>query len=217
MPPSAVWFDLDESGMTAKMRSPKGYKLVLSGTVDQLEPEATGDPAMLANVALRHNLWAYAGYEHQAVLQVGDAERAPLRKKADSHAEVAVQLAGLIDGLVDSEREGWCSNCFEFSAHRKATSVNLRTSTYLCAACGSATDVCAAPGCTNMAARGLGSVQIPRFCAEHSHAIPSFERARDRIEDLLGYEEFLNYDKPNLARGVQLAMGSVLVSTAGEY
>lgn len=61
-----------------------------------------------------------------------------------------------------------------------------------------------------MASRGRGGIQIPRYCAEHRHEIPSFTRAEDKIDSLVDYAEFLNYDKPNLSALTKLASVSTL-------
>src|SRR5699024_4542475 len=53
-------------------------------------------------------------------------------------------------------------------------------------------------------------VHLPSFCAEHSHTLPSFERARDSLERLEDFAQFMNYDKPNLAKGAKLGLTAVL-------
>lgn len=145
---------------------------------------------------------------------VGRKARAALRKKADSHAQVARKLLMLIDELGEKTHEGWCSNCFNKSIHRKVISVKLRSNTYLCEACGAPTDKCVAPRCSNLANRSLATLHVPGFCAEHSHDLPSFERANDQIERLEDIEDFLKYDKTNLARGTQLGLTAVLTAGA---
>ncbi|MFI8694248.1 DUF726 domain-containing protein [Dietzia maris] len=145
---------------------------------------------------------------------VGRKARATLRRKADSHAKVAKKMLLLIDELGDVIHEGWCSNCFNKSVHRKVMSAKLRSNTYLCEDCGAPTDKCAAPGCSNMANRSLATLHVPGFCAEHSHDLPSFERANDKIERLDDVAAFLKYDKPNLARGTQLGLTAVLTAGA---
>ncbi len=145
---------------------------------------------------------------------VGRKARATLRRKADSHAKVAKKMLLLIDELGDVIHEGWCSNCFNKSVHRKVMSAKLRSNTYLCEDCGAPTDKCAAPGCSNMANRSLATLHVPGFCAEHSHDLPSFERASDKIERLDDVAAFLKYDKPNLARGTQLGLTAVLTAGA---
>ncbi|WP_314035690.1 DUF726 domain-containing protein [Dietzia sp. CH92] len=145
---------------------------------------------------------------------VGRKARAALQKKADGHARVVKKMVVLIDELGEETHEGWCSNCFNKSVHRKVASARLRSNTYLCEDCGAPTDKCAAPRCTNMANRSLGTLHLPGFCAEHSHDLPSFERANDQIERLDDIKTFLKYDKPNLARGTQLGLTAVFTAGA---
>lgn len=145
---------------------------------------------------------------------VGRKARAALRKKADGHARVVKKMVLLIDELGETTHEGWCSNCFNKSVHRKVTSAKLRSNTYLCEDCGAPTDKCAAPRCSNMANRSLGTLHVPGFCAEHSHDLPSFERANDKIARLEDIQDFLKYDKANIARGTQLGLTAVLTAGA---
>lgn len=145
---------------------------------------------------------------------VGRKARAALQTKADSHARVAKKMLLLIDEIGETTHEGWCSNCFNKSVHRKVMSAKLRSNTYLCEDCGAPTDKCVAPRCSNMANRSLATIHVPGFCAEHSHDLPSFERANDKIDRLEDIEAFLKYDKPNLARSTQLGLTAVLTAGA---
>ncbi len=83
---------------------------------------------------------------------------------------------------------------------------------YLCATCGAPTLTCAAPQCDNMATRGSGSVRIPRFCAEHRHELPSFERASAKIDTVDDYEQLRVFDKSNLSRGSKYALAGVFAA-----
>ncbi|MGX1770299.1 DUF726 domain-containing protein [Dietzia sp. NPDC055343] len=207
----AIWFEKSPDGpLKAQARSPKGRKLTLTGQPGDLEPAAEGDVQLVGNMTLQHNLWAYAGFRQQASEMVDDEASSALLKKAEVHAKVAQRLTVLIDELGNESRVGWCSNCIEKSTHHKVKSASTQTSTYICDACGSATDVCVAPRCKNMAVRSLNRVHLPSFCAEHSHTLPSFERARDPLERLEDFASFMEYDKPNLAKGSKLGLTAVL-------
>src|SRR4029079_18067168 len=72
---------------------------------------------------------------------------------------------------------------------------------------------CAGPRCHNMAVRERGAIRVPRYCAEHRHEIPGFEKADHKMGALEDYREFLTYDKPNLSRTTKLA-GSGLAGLA---
>ena len=145
---------------------------------------------------------------------VGRKARARLRKKADGHERIVKKMVTLLDELGEKTRDGWYSNCFNKSVHRKVESVKRRSSIYLCEDCGAPTDKCVAPRCSNMANCGLGTLHVPSFCAEHSHELPSFERANDKIDRLEDIKDFLKYDRTNLARGAQLGLTTVLAAGA---
>ncbi|ULP48351.1 DUF726 domain-containing protein [Mycolicibacter virginiensis] len=181
----------------------------MSGGLEDVEPTRTGDAVMIENVALVHNAWSYAKLEYAYRRSDGADGSDELRKRADGHEKVIEQIAGLIDRLGTEVRKGWCSACFELTDHRKVEATGLTTA-YLCSSCGSPTARCVAPTCTNMAVRRFGAVRTPRFCAEHKHEIPSFERATETIEALEDYEQLFQYDKPNLAKGTTMAAAGVL-------
>ena len=75
-------------------------------------------------------------------------------------------------------RHGWCSDCMTKSDHRLVRFKNevRHSKRYVCTACGSPTGWCDVPRCRNFADRGGGPDERARFCAEHSHEIPSFEK-----------------------------------------
>lgn len=191
--------------MTCAVRSLAGRLLVLTGDLATIEPIATGDERMVANKALVHNAWAYAKHEIEYRAAVEDDQRKSHRKQADEHAAVAGGIADLLDDLTDESATAWCSGCFIRTEHRKVRGKRSGVRAHVCASCGAATVGCAAPQCDHMATRGTGSFRIPRYCAEHRHDIPSFERATDTVEGPEDYEKLLKYDKPNLSRATKLA------------
>lgn len=186
------------AGMTCEVRSPHGRRLQLCGTLEMIEPEVSGDDAMAANPALIHNAWAYAKHEKQ-FRRLKDPEKCTShRKQADEHAETAVAIAELIDALGSATKSGWCSACYTLSTHRELDMGLLSIPAYLCGTCGSPTLGCAAPLCEHMAVRRIGAVRVPRFCAEHRHDIPSFERAAEKVGSLDDYEQLRTFDSTNL-------------------
>lgn len=50
-----------------------------------------------------------------------------------------------------------------------------------------------------MASRGVGGIRIPKYCAEHRHDIPGFEKASARVDELTKYKELLAFEKRNYA------------------
>ena len=81
--------------------------------------------------------------------------------------------------------------------------------TYLCDACGSPSTPCAGPRCSNMANRGTQAVTTPRYCGEHRHDIPGFDKTGARLATLDEAEAWLKFDKRNLSRGTKIAVGGV--------
>lgn len=213
MATAAVSFKpISHDGMICEVRSLHGRLLRLTGTLSAVEPTAEGDDTMVGNQALIHNAWAYAKHEKQYRRLKNEEKRASHRRQADAHAETAARVAELIDFVGQVTRNGWCSACYTRSDHRKVNGRRSNVPVYLCVTCGSPTLKCAAPNCGGMATRGFGAVRIPRFCAEHRHEIPSFERAADKVESLDDYEQLRVFDKRNLTRGSRLALTGVLAA-----
>ncbi|MGW9263168.1 DUF726 domain-containing protein [Gordonia terrae] len=219
LPATVTYTPVSHDGMKCEVRSPLGLRLSLSGTVETIEPTAEGDPDMIGNAALVHNAWAYAKHEKQFRKFKLEEKKKSHRKQADAHEKTVKGIAELIDALTDASRSGWCSGCFTLSEHQKVQMSALDVPSYLCATCGSPTLNCASPRCPHMARRALGSVRVPRFCAEHRHELPSFERAADKVGTLDDYEDLRIFDSRNLARVSKLAMAGVaaagVVATGG--
>lgn len=197
-------------GMRVSLMTERGWKLAAEGDVDLAEPEFTGADQLQANQVVTVNLWAYACAEKEARITRDQKLRGELEKRARVHAELARDIADLVDKVGSEEREGWCSACFQHGKHRKVEK-GLSVPTYLCDSCGAATLTCAAPRCGNMSTRGFGSVRIPRYCAEHRHELPSFEGGSARLRDLDAYADLLKFERKNLAKTTKVA-GSALVA-----
>jgi pimeloyl-ACP methyl ester carboxylesterase len=206
-------------GVACSIRSPQGRSLSLSGALDDVEPVADGHPDMRQNRTLLHNLWAYGKFEKQYRLLRNEEKRQSYAKQARAHAKVALGMAQLVDFQGAGSHNGWCSACLTKTAHRKLTLSNASIPGYLCSNCGSPTLGCAAPRCPHMAIRGIGSLRLPRYCAEHRHDIPGFAKADSKIGSLENYGEFLKYQRKDLARGSRLAgamaITGVVVGTGG--
>lgn len=209
----------DDGIVGAILRSPLGYKLTVSGTLDVIEPEVGGHDPMLGNPAMVHNAWAFAKHETIARGLDDGKEKDSHHKQAKTHAKVATEIAELAESVGDVVRNAWCSGCFTKSDHRKVDKEGLSVPICLCASCGSPTLKCARPGCPNMGVRKPGSIRIPQFCAEHRHTIPSFERADRTYPKLEDYPKLLEFERTNLAKASRIAVaGSVAagaVATGG--
>ena len=185
-----------------------------NGALGDLEPRVLGDNELGTNPALVHNAWAFAKHDHlERTLLEGD-ERASHRTQADAHRKTAAGIAELVDKLGAASKNAWCSACFTRSDHRRLTQGFGTIPAYLCESCGSPTLGCAGPGCSNMATRGFAAVLVPRYCAEHRHEIPGFEKASASFGALEDYHEFFEFERRNLARGSRVATISVLSAGA---
>ncbi|KJL35138.1 hypothetical protein RS86_00521 [Microbacterium azadirachtae] len=149
--------------------------------------------------------------EQKAALKVLEKGRRIAQRQADAYAKIAQWIADVADdvSLLDIQT-GWCSSCFTKSEHRKSNRPAGQLPVYVCQSCGSATLPCVAIGCANMAVRERGAINVPQFCAEHRHDISGFEKAQGPFGELHDYEEYLEYEKPNLNMGVKIAVGSAV-------
>ncbi|OFI39473.1 hypothetical protein BIU82_14205 [Arthrobacter sp. SW1] len=195
---------IDGDRLECRVTSPSGQRLVLSGDIADANP--TFDEAGLgANRVLVSTAWAFARARQEAVSLPEQELQRNAEKRAESLRKEAEWIAVVSDELTDEEKQGWCSACFGEHPHRKAKLSVGQTPAFVCVECGTPTLPCAGIGCNNMAVRGRGAVQVPRYCAEHRHEIPGFDKADRKIGDLGDYKHFLKYDKPNLARATKIA------------
>lgn len=207
--------------LSVEVVSDQGAKLILVGAIADLQPVAQSDGVLKDNPALVSNAWAFAktwyeaqtvssadalalsdpGEQRAALEQAGERRKAA-EKRADAFAKFARWIADVADDVSPYQpKQGWCSSCFSKTEHRKSNRPAGQLPVYVCQGCGSPTLPCVVPGCVNMAVRERGAVRVPQYCAEHRHDIPGFEKARKTIGELHDYEEFLQYDKPNLKKG----------------
>jgi len=88
-----------------------------------------------------------------------------------------MEIAGLMDDLTDETvSDRWCSGCLTRADHKRVNqrAESVKVATFVCSNCGAATTPCIVLGCENFALRGSRNVNVPRYCAEHRHDIPSF-------------------------------------------
>ena len=208
---------LDGDQLECRVVSAAGTELVLSGTPRDIRPHSEGPDTLRNNRAVVSNAWAYAKFMHDSVRLSTNVEQERANKRATAHRREAEWIAGLVDHQLDVSLVGWCSECCVRAEHRKVDLPAGRTPAYLCGQCGSPTLPCADPRCNNMAIRGRGPARAPRFCAEHRHDIPGFEKAASKLESLDAWSSFLTYEKKNLKRGVRIAGigATTLTGTAG--
>lgn len=209
------------SGETAacSLVTAKGYRLEVTGALMDREPASNGSPHLIANHALVHNLWAHAKFEKRRRRSRSQEKRKSFAKHAAAHAKIAEQISSLLDYGAGQRKTAWCSACLTRAEHMRLLLPPSALPAYICQACGSPTLTCAVPGCRSMASRGGNRIGIPRYCAEHRHETPGFEKATLRISDLSDWASIFTYDKPNYAKhtrvGLLAALGVATVATAG--
>lgn len=207
---------LDGDRLECQIVSPRGERLSLTGSTTDVDPEVEGAEVLRTNLALLHNAWAFAKFTYLKVNLPTEEEQRGAEKRAKTHREVAEWIADLAADLGRTTTGGWCSGCFADVDHRKVKDPAGPLPAYLCTNCGSPTLPCADPRCDNMAIRAKGAIAVPRYCAEHRHEIPGFEKARSKIDALEDYQEFLAHDKPNLSRTTKLVgVGLAGLATGG--
>lgn len=194
---------LDGNQIKCEIVSPLGQTLTLTGSTTDVEP--TFEKVGLGNNrALVNSAWAFAMDRYAAVNLPDREQQQNAEKRAEVHRKTAEWLSAVAGDLSHEKRHGWCSACFGQHEHVKAKRPLGQLPVYLCEDCGSATLPCAAPGCKNMAVRGKGALSVQGYCAEHRHETPGFAKADIKMGALNDYEEFLKYEKPNLARAVKV-------------
>jgi hypothetical protein len=195
--------------LECQVESPYGEKLTLTGSTKDVEPEVEGSPVLKGNRALLNNAWAFAKFTYLKVNLPSQEEQKNAEKRAEAHRKVAKWLTDLTADLASARKQGWCSSCFVNGDHQKVKRPVGHLPAYLCSNCGSPTLPCAGPRCDNMAERGRGAIRVPRYCAEHRHEIPGFEKADHKMGTLEDYRKFLAYDKANLSRTVKYVGGGL--------
>lgn len=206
---------LDSNRVTCQVVTQSSKRLTLTGDAADMEPTIEGLAAveLAENRALVLNAWAFAKFTHGMVTLPNQEEQQKAKKLAEGYRDMAEWIAGLVDDLTAAKKSGWCSSCFVQGEHQRTKQSIGRLPAFLCCNCGSPTSPCAGPRCENMAVRTRGGLKVPRYCAEHRHDIPGFEKANRKMESLQDYKEFLKYEKLNLS-GVSKVVGFTLAGIA---
>lgn len=168
-----------------------------------------GDELLLANQSLVVRLDAYAESELAFRRARQPRRKDALRKSANLHREVVLDLADLIELVGDKRTPGWCSGCLERHDHGWVERRSLTPDGYICRGCGAVTTPCLWPRCSHFALRKPGKLQLGKYCAEHQHAIPGFEKLDAELESLENYESWLDFDSRH-AKRITAVTGGVL-------
>jgi hypothetical protein len=152
----------------------------------------------------------YASHEYERRRTRDEKKRRHHAKEASRWRDSAEEIGALLYDLTDTAENGWCSDCLTKTDHRLAGSrTKFRTRRYVCTACGSPTGWCDVPRCRNFADRGGGPGESARFCAEHAHEIPSFEKLTTQVATLDRYVPWLDFERFNARRFTTIAVASV--------
>jgi hypothetical protein len=182
-------------------------------TVDWSDGEAKANmtPDGLPAQALIASVERYGSHEYQRRRTRDAQKRKYEEKEAAKWLNVAKDVAELLGNLTETTEHGWCSDCMTESDHRLAGSrTRLRVRRYVCIACGSPTGRCDVPRCRNFADRGGGPSERARFCAEHGHQIPSFEKLSEPVGSLDEYRPWLEFVRFNAKKASTIAAMSVV-------
>ena len=187
------------SGFRCEMTNDVGLVVTVEGSSGEVQavvhPE--GLPAQAAVAAVER----YAGHEYERRRTRGPEKKEHHEKEAKKWRTVALELGELLWDLTETTEQGWCSDCFTQSDHRLAGSrTKFGTRRYMCIECGSPTGRCDVPRCRNFADRGGAPSERARYCAEHAHLIPSFEKLSAAVGSLEEYRPWLEFERFNAKR-----------------
>ena len=187
------------AGFRCEMTNDVGLVVTVEGSPGQLQAHVSpeGLPAQAAVAAVER----YAGHEYERRRTRDTEKKEHHRREAKKWTEVAEDVGELLWDLTETIEHGWCSDCLTESNHRLAASrTKLRKRRYVCTACGSPTGHCDVPRCRNFADRGGAPSERARFCAEHGHQIPSFDKLGTQVGSLEEYRPWLDFERFNAKR-----------------
>lgn len=213
--PTVVARVLEDNRLECEVVPEHGDPLTLRGRTTDVAPTIEGSSPLQHYQAIVDNAWAFAKFTFLKVHLPSREEQKVAAKSARAHLGVTEWMVELADEPATVTRAGWCSSCFTRGKHQKVKLPTWQLPAYLCCACGTPTLPCAAKGCNHMAVRKRGPVPVPRFCAEHRHEIPGFEKSSDRLDSLMEYKRVFEYEQRNLAKTGKLVGAGVLAVAVG--
>lgn len=161
------------------------------------------------NAALVHHTASWSVRDTGLARARKKSRKKALKAQAKADRSLAIYIAECLTVPMTKTKMGWCSFCLTESVQRRCQKNYLRRDVYICSTCGYPTAVCQAPGCSHFVRHGAAAVWTDSFCAEHAHAIPSFERSNDKLSCLMEYKEHYKFDKRNLKKASTVAACSV--------
>lgn len=201
-------------GFTCTLTTSRGSTWSVTGQAADPVPtkELSGLPR--SNRWLLDALWSYGKLECEHRRSRHEGTRKSLRKQADELARETEAMGNLLDRKRRKKVvTGWCSACFRKTQHSATTTKSL-LETFICNDCGSPTVRCSEPRCRHMSAATPKRPGIPRFCAEHRHEIPAFDRIEAELSSLDEVDAWLKFKSPNRGRQskvLALGLGSAAV------
>ena len=196
------------SGFRCEMTDEVGLTVIVTRSEGETEVEVTpnGLPSQAAVAAVER----YGDHEFERRRTRSPQKKKHHTKEAAKWLAVATDVGELLGDLTEETEEGWCSDCLTKTDHRlAATRTKFRVRRYMCTQCGSPTGRCDVPKCPNFADRGGGPSERARFCAEHSHQIPSFEKLTASVGALEEYRPWLEFERFNAKKFSTIAAVSL--------
>jgi pimeloyl-ACP methyl ester carboxylesterase len=196
------------SGYHCELTNDVGFLVTVDVSEGDVQSHVSpeGLPAQAAVAALER----YAGHEYERRRTRDVDKRVYHEKEAKKWLRAAKDVGELLWDLSDSTEHGWCSDCLTKSDHQCASSrTKFGTRRYVCVACGSPTGRCDVPRCRNFADRGGAPSERARFCAEHGHQIPSFEKLSTHVDTLEDYRSWLEFERLDAKKFATIATTTV--------
>ena len=164
------------NGIRCAIRSPQGRSLSLCGALTDIEPPTVdGHPRWFA-IALWCTIFGPTASMRSSSGCCEIKKSAPvMRGRPRTHKKIAINIAKLIDLEGTTLRAAWCSACLTHGDHRKLKQ-GPAMSRPICAPRAGRRRWAARPSVPAHGIRDFGSLRIPRYCAEHRHDIPGFEK-----------------------------------------
>lgn len=188
--------------------------VVVRAGLDDRAPAADGHEDLRDNLALVARLQAYAANE-LAYRRLRSPEKRKSHKEAAKQARRdAVAIAEMITRAECRTISGWCSGCFEYTDHRHVRGNGRSKRKFLCLKCGTPTTKCGVPGCRHLAIVNPRALLNVRYCAQHRHEVPSFEKLNTRLTTLADCEQWLCFESRNAARITMVAGGTIGAAAA---
>lgn len=207
---AALTYTPNRHGCEVRLETQHSGELsVVATDLNDPAPMVEGAPALLENLALVSLVLSFTANELAYRRRRSPEKRQSHQAASAAVAKDAVALADLIGGLQLTEKRGWCSGCFKKTTHRHIRGHDRPRRKYLCRACGTPTTICAVPRCPHLAIVRPTAMLTLRYCAEHHHEVPGFEKMTRRLATLADVEEWLDFESHNVKRITTVAGGTV--------